>query len=688
MEKVMERARRSALLSALCFCLLLSGVLIGCKGDTKQDYAATEQSDIVTLLPEERPRLEDDFYACVNFDTIHQAVIEAGEKRWGVFNGLNTEIVDHLSAIIEDSVKNKDSYEAGTPQQRIAALYQSAIDMESRNKAGITQIQPFLDSIQNAATVEEYLAAIGTLEMEFDYSSLINFYIDINKVDSGAYSLYLSSMDLGLGKEYLVNESLGDYWTLYKAYIKQLFLLYGDSESEAARKSEEIFRFQQDVAYSTLNVEESYSPDIIYNPKNLKEFQTLIPNVNAEAMLRAFGYSPADGVEEWIITDTKQIEKINTYLTKEHLALLKDFSTFVLLKDLAPDLSEDFYQADLDFTNAFYGIQEQKSDERIASELVQSILGVDFGKLYVENYFSEESKAEIEALVQEIIEVYRGRIDKQDWMSAATKEKAKRKLDTMNVKIGYPDEWPVYMESAVLKAPEEGGSLLSNVLEVSRINKQFEDSRLLSPVNRNEWFLTPQTVNAYYNPSMNEIVFPAAILQAPFYDPDADRAANLGGIGMVIGHEITHAFDASGSLYDENGNYHVWWTEEEYRKFNELKQEIVDYYDGFELTEGLYVNGTLTLSENIADLGGISCMCELCGHDQEALKAMFENYANCWALKQTRDTMINYLNNDVHAPGKIRVNAVVSSMDAFYDAFGVQEGDGMYVAPENRVGLW
>ena len=687
MKKIIERIKRSALSSALCFCILLSGILTGCQGDTKQDHAATEQS-AVTLLPKEQPRLEDDFYAYVNFDTIQQAVIPAGEKRWTVFNELNTEIVDHLSAIIEESVKNKDSYKAGTPQQRIAALYQSAVDMEGRNNAGITPMQPFLDSIQNSATVEEYLTAIGELEMKYDYSSLIDFYIDINKVDSGAYSLYLSGMDLGLGKEYLVNESLSDYWTLYKAYIKQLFLLYGDSEGEAARKSEEIFRFQQDIAYSTLNIEELSSPDIIYNPKNLQEFQELIPNVNAEAMLRAFGYSPADSVEEWIIMDVRQVQKINTYLTREHLALLKDFSTFVLLKDLAPYLSEDFYRADLDFTNAFYGIQEQKSDERIASELVQNILGIDFGKLYVENYFSGESKAEIEVLVQEIIEVYRGRIDKQDWMSEATKEKAKRKLDTMNVKIGYPDEWPVHMESAVLKAPSEGGALLSNILEVNRINKQFEDSRLLRPVDRNEWFLNPQTVNAYYNASMNEIVFPAAILQAPFYDPGADRAANLGGIGMVIGHEITHAFDAAGSLYDEKGNYHVWWTEEEYRKFNELKQEIVDYYDGFELTEGLYVNGTLTLSENIADLGGLSCMCELCGHDQEALKIMFENYANCWALKQTRDTMINYLNNDVHAPGKIRVNAVVSSMDDFFDAFKVREGDGMYVAPENRVGIW
>lgn len=683
----MDRKRKSTLFLTLYFCVLLIGILISCKETIIQD-TKTEQSAIVTLLPEERPRLEDDFYAFVNFDMIQQATILPGEKKWGVINGLTTEIVDHLSAITEEIIRNKDSYWAGTPQQRISALYQSAIDMDSRNKVGITPIQPYLESIQNADTIEEYLSSIGTIEMDYGYSSLLDFYVDINMTDSSEYSLYLSGMDLGLGKEYLINESLSDYWKLYKDYIRQLFLLYGNSESEAVRKSEEIFRFQQDVAYSTLNVEELYSPDITYNPKNLKELQTLFSNVNVEAMLQAFGYSPSDGIKEWIVTDTKQIEKLNSYLTNEHLELLKDFSIFILLKDLAPNLSKDYYQANLDFIYDLYGIQEQKSAERIASELVQSILGFDFGKLYIEKYFSEKSKADIEALVQEIIEVYRGRIDKQEWMSKNTREKAKKKLDTMNVKIGYPDEWPVYMESAVLKAPWEGGSLLSNILEIKQINKQFEDSRLFNPVNRNEWFITPQTVNAYYNPSMNEIVFPAAILQPPFYDSDAERSANLGGIGMVIGHEITHAFDASGSLYDENGNYHVWWTEEEYRKFNELKHEIVNYYNSFELTDGLYVNGTLTLSENIADLGGLSCMCELCEQDQHSLAVMFENYANCWAMKQTRENMIDSINNDVHAPGKIRVNAVISSMDCYYDVFNIREGDGMYVDPENRVGLW
>ncbi|MFT3985199.1 MAG: M13 family metallopeptidase [Lachnospiraceae bacterium] len=703
----MKRIIKRVLFRMLCLCILQSVLFTGCNNNPEQNNTATVQSseilkkeatqetadsavqsEIVTLLPKKRPRLEDDFYSCVNFDTINQAVIPAGEKKWTVIDSLDTRIADQLSIIIKDIMENSESYEAGTKQQRIMALYQSAVDMDSRNKAGFVKIQPLIESIQRADTIEQYLSAIGSLERQYGYSSLFNFYIGADKEDSDLYNLYLTGADLCLGKEYLINESLSSCWTIYQTYIKQIFLLYGFSEKEAEQKSEEIFQFQQELAYSTLNVEKSGNPAVIYNPKNLEELQELFSNIHAEAMLQAFQYSPVDGVEEWVVTDMEQAKKINTYLTEEHLALLKDFSIFILLKDLAPYLSEEFYQADLDFKNQFYGIREKKSDEEIAARLVQGALGFDFGKLYVEHYFSGESKLEIEQLIREIIEVYRCRIDQQEWMSEATKEKAKRKLDTMIVKIGYPDDWPAYMDRAVIKAPEEGGSLLFNILELSRIDKQHEYSRLGNPVDRSEWFFTPQTVNAYYNASMNEIVFPAGILQAPFYDPTADRAANLGGIGMVIGHEITHAFDADGSLYDEKGNYNVWWTEEEYQKFDELKQKIVDYYNGYELTDGFYVNGTLTLSENIADLGGLSCVCELCGDDREDLKVMFENYAGCWALKQTRNAMINYLNTDVHAPGKIRVNAVVSSMDAFYDTYGVRPKDDMYTAPETRVGIW
>ncbi len=683
----MKRIEEIVLSLILCFCMMPSVFFTGCKTNVAQEQAAA-QSEIVTLLPKERPRLEDDFYAYVNFDTIQQAKIPAGEKSWTVANEIDKRIVNQLSSMMEDAIASEESCKEGTPQQRIAALYQCAIDMDARNDAGLSEIQPLINSIENANTLESYLSAIGALDREYGYCSLINFYIGADKVNSDTYCLYLTGADLGLGKEYLVNESLSSYWILYQAYIKQLFLLYGNSEEEAELKSREIFRFQQDLAYFSLNVEESGNPDVIYNPKNLKEFQELLSGIDVEAMLRAFGYSPADGVEKWIVTDVEQVRKINTYLTERHLSILKDFSVFILLRDFAPYLSEEFYRANLNYINAFYGIWEEKSDAQIASEFVQGVLGFDFGRLYTEKYFPDENKEEIEQLVQEIIEVYQRRIDKQEWMSQETKEKAKRKLDTMNVKIGYPDKWPNYMEHVVVRTSKAGGSLLTNVLELSRINKQHEYSRLGNAVDRSEWFLTPQTVNAYYNASMNEIVFPAAILQAPFYDQTADRSANLGGIGMVIGHEITHAFDAAGSLYDENGNYHVWWTAEEYQKFNDLKQRIVDYYDSYELTEGLYVNGTLTLSENIADLGGLACMCELCGNDQESLKVMFKSYADCWALKQTKDAMLHYLNSDVHAPGKIRVNAVLSSMDAFYDIYGIRPKDDMYVAPESRVGIW
>lgn len=655
---------------------------------TEAAAEATTSTKILTFLPEEKPRLEDDFFAYENFDSINAAKIPEGEARWGYFTELDQRIKKNLSTIIQDSVKNASDYEKGTPEQKIAAVYNCVMDEEGRNKAGTEPIQPYLDAINGAESIDAYIDVLCDLEREVGFYSTFRMGLAQDDLDSSKYSNAFRGADLGLSKDYFVNESMGEYREIYKDYIKQIWLNYGASEADAQEKAEAIFDFQSTLAEVSLDTVDYYSLEKYYNPVDLKGFQELLPSIDVEKLLNQIGYGPEQGQSEWIIIELEQTKKLSEYLTEENLPLLKDYSTFVLLSDCSDSMSMDYLETAEAFTNAMLGIEESKPREKQAEELVQSALALDFGKIYAERYFSSESKADIEAMVAEIIDVYRNRIDSQSWMSEETKEKAKKKLDTMVVKIGYPDKWPTYLDDADIKSPEEGGSLLANQLELSRCGMIYDLSKVGKPVDREEWQLTPQTVNAYYNPSNNEIVFPAGILQAPYYDKDAERATNIGGIGMVIGHEITHAFDSMGSLYDENGNYNIWWTDEEYAEFEKQQQSIIDYYNQYELIPGQFVDGTLTLTENIADLGSMSCICEVCGDDKEDQQLMFENYAKIWAQKQTEALTLNNLHNDVHSPGKIRVNAVLSATDDFYDAFAIKEGDQMYVAPENRVGIW
>jgi putative endopeptidase len=340
-----------------------------------------------------------------------------------------------------------------------------------------------------------------------------------------------------------------------------------------------------------------------------------------------------------------------------------------------------------DMKNSLYGITQSWGDEKTWKDLTQDLLPWDFGLLYVEEHFSAEDKEAVEEIISQILKEYEVIIDRQDWMSEATKAKAKRKLETMNVKIGYPDEWPAAKDMMQVTSISEGGSLISNLLVSMQVAIDDSLNRLGTNVDKSEWDVTPQTINAMYDPLNNEIIFPAAILQAPFYDSENTYGANMGGIGFVIAHEVSHAFDSSGALYDEYGNYNVWWTDEEMEKYDELSQSIIDYYNNYEMM-GINVNGELTLMENIADLGAMTCITSILGDDAEALDEAFGQMSYNWASEDTASYMMYLLNTDTHSPNKVRVNAVLSSCDAFYKIYDIKESDKMYVAPENRVGIW
>ena len=351
-------------------------------------------------------------------------------------------------------------------------------------------------------------------------------------------------------------------------------------------------------------------------------------------------------------------------------------------------LTNDFRKASSDLKKELYGVEVVDLTESGAVKFTTCNLCEITSKLYVDKYFDKECKDEVSTLCDEIIDNYRYRLNNVQWMTEETKEKALEKLDNMNVKIGYPDSWGEYNDLKV-RSFSEGGSLVENIINIYEFQTRKQFEKIDMPVNKKEWSMGACTVNAYYNPLNNEIVFPAAILQYPFYDKNASKEKNLGGIGAVIGHELTHAFDNVGSQFDEDGQLNDWWTESDYKEFTEKSKKVIDYYSNIEVENGKFVNGALTVGENISDLGGIACVIDIAKKiDGYNLKDLFENYAAIWREVSTTEIKDYLLNNDPHAPKKVRVNGVLSQFEEFYKTYGIKPGDKMYVKPEDRVGIW
>lgn len=640
--------------------------------------AAAENSDGV--------RLEDDYYDYMNQDILDQVEIPRDSGGWSYFYQLEKESYEVLEGVLEEAVKNRKEAKPGSLEQKIADLYLSAIDMEGRKKAGFGQLQPYLDQVRNASDINEYLKAVGSIYGDLGVSSILMTQWMEDMKDSSQYALYVDGADLGPGKETLEDKTQAKLMEQYEDYIGRTLEYTGQSREEAKKAASEILAFQKDLAKSALPLSQQGDPDIIYNPYSMKEIKALLPEGAADSYLASAGLSDVDSV---VVTQKAQMEKIGRYLTEDHLPVLKNYSIFSLVSDFAPYLTPEIRDNNLDWHNTQNGIKERKTDKKLASERTQDMLGFEFGRLYVEKCFSKDEKTAIEKMVRHILEAYKKQIMALDWMGEETKTAAIKKLDNMTLKIGYPDKWPDDYAGATITPTEKGGNLIDNVLSLMKAQNTVNKEKVRKPVDKTEWGMTPQTVNAYYNPTGNEIVFPAGILQAPFYDPDQDYASNLGGIGSVIAHEVSHAFDSSGSLYDEKGNYHVWWTNEDRARFKQLADRVVAYYDEQDGYKGRHVNGAQTLNENIADLGSMAAITSIVGDDAESLKLLFKQYATIWASKYTPESMIRRLNVDVHSPAKVRVNAVLSAANAFYKAYPeIKEGDAMYVAPQKRVKIW
>ncbi len=630
-------------------------------------------------------RAQDDYYEYVNEELLESIELQATDAHWDWFGELEVIADQEMDEIIRNLLEDGASYEKGSSEQKIKDLYECVSNIQNREQTGLGPLKPHMESIRNAQNIEEYVDALARLSGEFGFSSIVGGYsIMQDKMNSGRYAVYMLYADTLIGKEYMEREDTQAYTAMYFDYVKAMLEEFGMTEEEAEHSADSIEVLLRDICTSTLNTEQMYDPSLTYNAYTMEELQQLYTNINVDQMLKTLRI---DGQDQYIVMDVGQAEKINSLLVEENLDALKDYSTFVMLNDTAKYGSKAFFELYESMEHALYGITEGWGDEQNWMRLTQELLPWDFGTMYVEEHFSEEDKEDVERIIARILEEYKTIIRKQDWMSEETREKAICKLETMKVKIGYPDQWPEEKDMMQVTPVSEGGSLMSNLLTSMKVSVEYSLQQLGGEVDKTEWDIMPQIVNAYYTPSNNEIVFPAAILQAPFYDHENSEGANLGGIGYVIAHEVSHAFDSNGALYDECGNYNVWWTDEEMETYQKLSRSIVDYYNNYEIM-GVRVNGELTLGENIADLGALACIVSVIGEDEEGLKDAFSQMAYNWACEDTAEYMLYLLRTDTHSPNKIRVNAVLSSCDEFYDVYGVKETDGMYVAPENRVGIW
>ena len=426
--------------------------------------------------------------------------------------------------------------------------------------------------------------------------------------------------------------------------------------------------------------------DKIYNLYTMDELKVLFPKVDLDAVYDMSGLKREERIA---VSDVGLLKAVAALLDGTHVDQLKDLMRMSLLSGYGGALNKEFTDAANAFNAAYLGIQGTQTEEELAAAQVQSLMSGYLEKAYVEKHFSAQAKADVEDMIADFIAVYKERIEALDWMSGTTKAMALKKLDSMGVKVGYPDKWDDSMDAVAIKSADQGGSYFQNIVDIAKAGQEELLAYQGTVVDKSEWITPAYTVNAFYNPTSNDITFPAGILQAPMYDVNASREENLGAIGYVIAHEITHAFDNSGAKFDENGNAADWWTAEDYAAFQEKCNAVAAWYDGQESIPGITCSGTLTLGENVADLGAAACVTEVAGREKTPdYDTLFRTMANAWASTASREYQQAAAALDVHAPEKLRVNRVLQTIPEFYETFDIQAGDGMWVAPEARVKLW
>ena len=617
-------------------------------------------------------------------------------SRYGSFDVLQENNNKQLRELIEGVAAQQN--EKGSVAQKIADLYNSAMDSVALNEHGLDEMAAFLacDGYQTSAQItQDWLKQVWPKMLRQGVDGLMGFYIGADEKDSKNNILSIVQGGLTLGqKDYYLDQDpeTAKIREAYVAYIRQLVSHVGFGETDAARISDDVIRIETRLAKASKSMTELRDPEANYHKMSYDQLKKDFAGIDWDAYLHIFGIS---GLKDVIVGQPEAIHEVEKILAEETPEALQNVYLWHAI-DMAAGYVDD-ESRNLSFAfwgTALSGKTQDRPRWKRAVSSVEGCLGEALGQLYVAKYFPPAAKERMEKLVANLQQALGERIDAQDWMSDETKKVAHEKLDAFYVKVGYPDKWTDYSTLQI------GNSYLQNILSCKEWAIQDMIAKHLNkPVDKDEWYMTPQTVNAYYNPTTNEICFPAGILQPPFFDMEADDAFNYGAIGVVIGHEMTHGFDDQGSKYDKNGNLSQWWTEEDTKRFNERIQVMREYHDSIEVLPGLHSNGSLTLGENMADHGGlmvsyqafVNATAQAPLSDKDGFtpaQRFFLAYANVWGQNIRDEEIRKRVKSDPHSLGKWRVNGQMPHMDAWYEAFGITEQDPMFVPKEKRVTIW
>ncbi len=646
--------------------------------------------DTTSIEKSIRPQDDFDGYANGNWKKLNP--IPATDGTWGAFHIIDKENSEvKLRGIIDEVLKLKDVNE-GSDEQKIGDMYRSYMDTIQIEKLGLSPLQNYITKIDNIKSLGDWVAVNGELQM-IGVSSVVGIYVDADDKNSKMNAVKWVQNGLSLGEKSFYSgkdERMMMIRSEFVKHVNDMMTLCGKPNEKAG---ESLLAFETALANAQLSNVELRDPVKTYNKINSAELKTLSKNVNWEL----FASKQNVNSDVIIIQSKKYFSDLNTLLSNTNIETLKLFTFYKLINEFGYYLPKNIKVARFNFYGkTMAGIKEQKKRDIQAIDVTEGVgNGNIIGRLYVKQFFPESSKNKMVEMIENVRTVYGERIDKLTWMGDSTKVMAKKKLSTFTYKIGYPDKWEDYSNIKI-----KPNALIENILSNTLWNHNKMVSDIGQQVDKERWGFSPQTVNAYYNPLNNEVVFPAGILQAPFFNPNADDAVNYGGIIAVIGHEFTHGFDDQGAQYDEVGNLRNWWSNDDLNNFKGLSKNYINYFAAFEPIKGVHINGELTIGENIADLGGLTLaynalLRSLKGKPEPAKidgftwqQRFFLSWAQVWHNNIKDEELRNRLQTDPHSPARYRINGPLKHLQEFYDAFGVKEGDKMWIPVNERVLIW
>ena len=677
--------------------IILTFILFSCqeKENTKTKKSTPAGINLENMDKTVRP--QDDFYNYVNGEWMKKTEIPSDRSRWGSFDELRKNTDKNTLQILKEA-QDDPKYKSGTDQRKALDYFASIMDVKGRDKAGVAPLLPYLKQIDQIKSKEDVRKFMTTIEPVLN-SAFIGLEVSPDLRENNKNVLYVFPNGFGLPeRDYYVaqDEEARKIRAQYVDHIGKMLSFLKKTDTEIKQAQQHILDIETRLQKAQLTKEEKRIPEKNYHPMSVADWQKLMPDFDVKQYLKDLDLQ----LDSVVITQPAYLKALNDVFINQPVEAIKDYLTWNIVRGVSGKLSTEISDANWQFYGKTLEGQKERRplEERALSSLNWSI-GEAVGKLYVDKMFPPEAKAKAKEMISYLQKAYTKRIAELSWMSEETKQKAIHKVNSLQIKIGYPDKWKDYSKLTITPV-QKGGSYFANSMAVSQWHFDKMKEKLKKPVDKTEWGMAPQIVNAYYNPTYNEIVFPAAILQPPFYDYRVDEAVNYGGMGAVIGHEISHGFDDQGAKFNAEGNFENWWTKQDFEKFNALVHKLAEQYNKIEVLPGVFINGEFTSGENIGDLGGVnSALTALQLYYKEHQKPgkiqgftpeqrFFLSWATIWRTKSREKALKKQIKTDPHSPGQVRAYQPLRNIDAFYKAFDIKKGDKMYLNPDERVKIW